>query len=116
MRTQRRIGENFISNDHRDPLHRSERSKRFKFERNRLKLAGVARISPLVAGLVFALAQIEKVSGAAATFTWNNVTSGAVWLNSANWTGGPPGKAPGVDNNSSSTIDNDPNDNATFAT
>src|SRR6266567_5392835 len=53
MKTQGRIGENFIPKDHHDQLHASDRSNRFNVERKPLKLASMARISPLLAGIVF---------------------------------------------------------------
>jgi hypothetical protein len=41
-----------------------------------------------------------------ATFNCDTAVNSRRWLNSANWTGGPANKAPGVDMNPNSTIDN----------
>ena len=67
----------------------------------------------LVATLGLAMVSVSSAH-AQSTFTWNSTATSTAWMNSNNWGGGPASKAPGVDNNSSSTIDNNSGDTAVF--
>src|SRR5882724_4219156 len=88
---------------------RGSGKSRIEAGRSFRKRAAWSGVHLLAAGLVI-LAAHPRAAGAPAVFTWNSTTTGTTWLNSANWTGGPVNKAPGVDNNATSTLDNDPND------
>src|SRR5882724_482474 len=118
MKTQRQIRKvSTIGNDKgrlflRKDANRSALTGRKCFSR----LSSMACVTPFVLGILVGIAPSETAYGTPSVFTWASASTGTSWLNSANWTGGPVNKAPGIDSNASSTIDNDPNDTATFGT
>ena len=69
----------------------------------------------LVAGLVLAIAgSTVPALQAQSNYTWSPISTSNFWLNSNNWSGGPLGTTPGVDNNPNSITDNHTGDVATF--
>ena len=70
--------------------------------------------NPLCTVILLASASISTIH-AQNTYTFIGV-SGASWIRSSNWSGGAASKSPGVDANTSTTVDGATNDIASFST